>query len=165
MSKLSVMKGTTSSIQDTPYVEGKVYFIYENTESEDISIYADIDGVRRKIKEGVQREELNNYLLKTDIAAWAKETTKPSYTAAEVGALSTSHSANGITSTDISNWNYAYNGYTTLQWNNVQKALRASKQGAMVTLFEQSDMAYDSTNNTTGFLTLADLPIYDGTVV
>ena len=35
----------------------------------------------------------------------------------------------------------------------------------MVTLFEQSDMAYDSTNNTTGFLTLADLPIYDGTVV
>ena len=69
MSKLSVMKGTTSSIQDTPYVEGKVYFVYENTESEDISIYADIDGVRRKIKEGVQRDELNNYLLKTDIAA------------------------------------------------------------------------------------------------
>ena len=30
---------------------------------------------------------LNSYLKTTDIAAWAKESTKPSYTAAEVGAL------------------------------------------------------------------------------
>lgn len=87
MSKFQIVKGITDNLEDTPYVEGKVYFTYEDAESEDISIYADIDGVRRKIKGGVQREELNNYLLKTDIAAWAKEATKPTYTAAEVGAL------------------------------------------------------------------------------
>ena len=37
------------------------------------------------------------------VPAWAKATNKPSYTAAEVGAMATSHAANAITSTDISN--------------------------------------------------------------
>lgn len=32
--------------------------------------------------------DMTDYLKKTDIAAWAKESTKPSYTASEVGALS-----------------------------------------------------------------------------
>ena len=235
MSKLSVMKGTTSSIQDTPYVEGKVYFVYENTESEDISIYADIDGVRRKIKEGVQRDELNNYLLKTDIAAWAKEATKPTYTAAEVGALSTSHPANGITSTDIDNWNAksdtdeklkvtatdvsgqyypilsrnvttaetkkydeyfnfshvnskeAYLGIgklnTALGQIRLYTAASGGKYGiitpgtlsgtrtytlpdksGIVALISDIPQIYSSTN-TTGYLTMDTLPIYDGTVV
>jgi hypothetical protein len=34
--------------------------------------------------------DLSGYLLKTDIAAWAKAANKPSYTANEVGALSSS---------------------------------------------------------------------------
>lgn len=34
--------------------------------------------------------DLSNYLLKTDIAAWAKAAEKPTYTASEVGALSSS---------------------------------------------------------------------------
>lgn len=104
MSKFQIVKGITDNLEDTPYVEGKVYFTYEDTKSEDISIYADIDGVRRKIKEGVQEEELNNYLLKTDIAAWAKESTKPTYTAAEVGATTTSE-VNSAIATAIGNIN------------------------------------------------------------
>ncbi len=39
------------------------------------------------------------------VPAWAKAETKPAYTAAEVGAMATTHAANAITSTDISNWN------------------------------------------------------------
>lgn len=39
------------------------------------------------------------------VPAWAKAETKPVYTAAEVGAMATTHAANAITSTDISNWN------------------------------------------------------------
>ncbi len=39
------------------------------------------------------------------VPAWAKAASKPSYTAAEVGAMATTHAANAITSTDISNWN------------------------------------------------------------
>lgn len=34
--------------------------------------------------------DLSGYLLKTDIATWAKAANKPSYTASEVGALSSS---------------------------------------------------------------------------
>lgn len=105
MSKFQIVKGATNNLADTPYVEGKVYFVYTNAGSEDLDIYADIDGVRRKIKEGVQRDELDDYLLKTDIADWAKEATKPSYTANEVGALSTSHPAANITTEQITQWN------------------------------------------------------------
>lgn len=39
------------------------------------------------------------------VPAWAKAASKPSYTAAEVGAMATTHAANAITSTDITNWN------------------------------------------------------------
>lgn len=68
MSKFQIVKGITNNLEETPYIEGKVYFTYDNKESEDVTIYADIDGVRRKIKEGIKREDLDNYLLKTDIA-------------------------------------------------------------------------------------------------
>lgn len=68
MSKFQVVKGITDNLEETPYIEGKVYFTYDNAESQNIVIYADIDGVRRKIKEGIQRDELDDYLLKTDIA-------------------------------------------------------------------------------------------------
>ena len=44
-------------------------------------------------------------MQKTEVADWAKASTKPSYTAAEVGAMSTSHAANTITSANITTWN------------------------------------------------------------
>lgn len=105
MSKFQIVKGITDNLEETPYIEGKVYFTYDNAESQNIVIYADIDGVRRKIKEGVQRDELDDYLLKTDIADWAKANTKPTYTANEVGALSTSHPTANITTEQIIQWN------------------------------------------------------------
>jgi len=49
MSKFQIVKGITDNLANTPYVEGKVYFVYEDTNSEDLSIYADIDGARRRI--------------------------------------------------------------------------------------------------------------------
>ena len=105
MSKFQIVKGITDNLSETPYTEGKVYFVYDNAESQNITIYADIDDVRRKIKEGVQRDELDDYLLKTDIADWAKASAKPTYTASEVGALSTSHPAANITTEQITQWN------------------------------------------------------------
>lgn len=104
MSKFQIVKGITDNLSETPYTEGKVYFTYDNAKSQNITIYADIDGARRKIKEGVQRDELDDYLLKTDIAAWAKESTKPTYTAAEVGAATTSE-VNSLIASAIENIN------------------------------------------------------------
>jgi len=49
--------------------------------------------------------DMTGYLKTTDIAAWAKKSSKPSYTAAEVGAVSTSAPAAAITASDISSWN------------------------------------------------------------
>jgi len=39
------------------------------------------------------------------VPAWAKAANKPTYTAAEVGAIATTHAAAAITTTDINNWN------------------------------------------------------------
>ena len=49
MSKFQIVKGITDNLADTPYVEGKVYFVYDDVAGTDLNIYADIDGVRRKI--------------------------------------------------------------------------------------------------------------------
>lgn len=38
------------------------------------------------------------------VPAWAKAANKPTYTAAEVGAMSTSHAANGVTTAKINAW-------------------------------------------------------------
>ena len=91
--------------------------------------------------------DLSNYLTTSDIAAWAKASTKPTYTAAEVGALPASttiptktseltndsgfltsytetdpifsaSAAAGITATDISNWNAKVSDDKT--WNGVR---------------------------------------------
>ena len=51
------------------------------------------------------------------VPSWAKADSKPTYTASEVGAMSTSHAANAITSTDISNWNAKVSDDKT--WNGV----------------------------------------------
>lgn len=114
MSKFQIVKGAANNLADTPYVEGKVYFVYTDAESEDLDIYADIDGVRRKIKEGIQEEALSNFLLKTDIAEWAKAESKPTYTAAEVGALPSNTSI-----------------VQDLQYNTTQKSIRMDKNGTM----------------------------------
>jgi hypothetical protein len=57
MSKFQIVKGITDNLADTPYVEGKVYFVYNDVASTDLSIYADIDGARRKITPTTFEEE------------------------------------------------------------------------------------------------------------
>lgn len=49
MSKFQIIKGITDDLKKAPYVEGKVYFVYNDVAGTDLNIYADIDGVRRKI--------------------------------------------------------------------------------------------------------------------
>ena len=49
MSKFQIIKGITDNLEETPYIEGQVYFTYNDLDAIDLSIYADIDGVRRKI--------------------------------------------------------------------------------------------------------------------
>lgn len=48
MSKFQIVKGIIDNLANTPYVEGKVYFVYNNATSTNLSIYADIDGTRKK---------------------------------------------------------------------------------------------------------------------
>ena len=79
------------------------------------------------------------------VPSWAKQSTKPSYTASEVGAVPTSRTVNGkALSANIS--------------------LSASDVGALPSSTQIPDSTSDLTNDS-GFLTLATLPIYDGTVV
>lgn len=54
------------------------------------------------------------------VPSWAKASTKPSYTASEVGAMATTHAANSITSSDISNWNGKTNNTGTVTSVRVQ---------------------------------------------
>jgi hypothetical protein len=53
----------------------------------------------------------------SDVSAWAKAASKPSYTAAEVGAISTGHVVNNITQTNINNWNAAQPNQTISSGN------------------------------------------------
>lgn len=85
-----------------------------------------------------------------------------SFLTSETDPVFSASAAAGITSTNITNWN---NRVSSINWNSVSHELRVTQYGTTSTAMAQSDMRYDSTNNTNGFLTLADLPIYDGTVV
>ena len=109
-----------------------------------------LNGTTYNFKDAWARTALGNYLQKTDIAAWAKAANKPSYTASEVGAVATTAPAAGITNQDITNWNNKLSSAPVTSVN--------SKTGAVV--LKTSDLQNDS-----GYLTLATLPIYDGTVV
>ena len=149
------------------------------------------------------------------VPSWAKASSKPTYTADEVGAISTTAAAASITTTDISNWNAKVSDDKT--WNSVtlNKTLNsgytgcvpfltdttsttASLRGMSVTpssgriavynssgyLTSNTPSASDnstkvatteyvdnaipkvySSTNTSGYLTMNTLPIYDGTVV
>ena len=44
----------------------------------------------------------------SDVYAWAKASTKPTYTAAEVNALASNHAASGVTTAKITNWDNAF---------------------------------------------------------
>ena len=69
----------------------------------------------------------------SDVSAWAKAGTKPSYTASEVGALASTHDASGVTSAKISNWDGALTDIGDIQ------TLLASDETTLDTLQEVVD--------------------------
>lgn len=87
---------------------------------------------------GTTTVDLSGYLQKTEIADWAKAANKPTYTANEVGALPSTYTA-PVTSV---------NGQT----------------GAVSLTIPTVPTNVSSFTNDSGYLTLATLPIYDGTV-
>ncbi|MBO7536565.1 MAG: hypothetical protein J6T34_05470 [Bacilli bacterium] len=95
--------------------------------------------------------DLSGYLLKTDIAAWAKAANKPTYTANEVGALPSS-------TTYVSSFNGSSGAITY-----VPPVSSVNGKTGVVTINIPVDVS--ELNNDAGYLTLATLPKYDGTVV
>ncbi len=73
-------------------VAGRIYFKLGNDHTNDIyEEYIYVNNAWEKLGNfDASQIDLTDYLKKTDLAAWAKASTKPSYTASEVGALSTS---------------------------------------------------------------------------
>ena len=80
------------------------------------------------------------------VSSWALAASKPTYTASEVGAMSTSHAANNITAQDITNWNSKAD-------NDTNTTYTLSMSGNRITLTPSS-----------GTATYVDLPVYDGSV-
>lgn len=81
-----------------------IYFISNSGSGQNIyDEYMYLNNKWEKI--GTTDVDLSGYLKKTDIAAWAKATTKPTYNATEVGAIPSTAPAAAITSANISNWN------------------------------------------------------------
>lgn len=85
-------------------------------------------GLLRKTAVNNWSLDTNTYLTsytETDptVPSWAKQSTKPTYTATEVGAMSTSHPANNITSTDISEWNAKADVYVATIGNNISEGI------------------------------------------
>ena len=98
---------------------------------------------------------MNYIITETDptVPAWAKASTKPTYTASEVGAMSTSHAANNITSTDISNWNAKLDSYTETDptvpaWAKASSAPVSSVNGDTGTVVVDQLKTTASSNNT-----------------
>lgn len=98
-----------------------------------------LNGTTYNFKDTEARNAINNF-EETDptVPAWAKAANKPTYTAAEVGALPSTYTA-PVTSV---------NGQT----------------GAVSLTIPTVPTNVSSFTNDSGYLTLATLPIYDGTV-
>ena len=88
-----------------------IYFVSNSSSGDSIyDEYMYINNSWEKI--GSTAVDLSNYLQKTDISDWAKESTKPSYTASEVGAIANTEPAASITQTNIDNWTKKSNLFT-----------------------------------------------------
>ena len=110
---MSINKATLAK-----YVEGSIEYIYPKTTS-DLVQYNSNNTVK-DILDNLDSTYLTisnastNYLLKTDISSWAKSSTKPTYTASEVGALASNGNAVSATkATQDGNGNNIVNTYLT----------------------------------------------------
>lgn len=90
--------------------KGVIYLVPHQHDTRDIyDEYIWVNNAFEKI--GSTDVDLSQYLLKTDISAWAKASTKPSYTASEVGALPSTTAIPSKTS-DLTNDSGFITGYT-----------------------------------------------------
>lgn len=90
--------------------KGVIYLVPHQHGTRDIyDEYIWVNNTFEKI--GSTDVDLSQYLLKTDISAWAKASTKPTYTASEVGALPDTTSIPSKTS-DLTNDSGYITGYT-----------------------------------------------------
>lgn len=77
-----------------------IYFISNSSSGDSIyDEYMYINNSWEKI--GSTAVDLSNYLQKTDISDWAKASTKPSYTASEVGAATSNHTHTQIGTNNV----------------------------------------------------------------
>ena len=217
MGKVSFKYGTASQLANAPYLEGTFYVISDNNSTDGI-LYADLNNKRicfgdvaslvddvsnlessipTKVSELTNDSGFLTSFTETDptVPAWAKATTKPTYTATEVGAAATNH-----THTSIGVSNPTGDGQVSTAVNQVQ--LSASANGGstintmqitststtihnIVTPTANGDAAnkkyvddsiagitiptvptnVSSFTNDSGYLTLATLPVYNGTVI
>ena len=168
---------------------------YNNTEKI-FSFYYFFNNTLYKIIYNTETENITevsyNYLQDTDVFSWARQATKPTYTASEVGAAASNH-----THREIGYYGGTGDGY--VQVSNNSAVIEASTNGGgtqniltltgttttihkVVTPTADGDAAnkkyvddsiaaithptnVSTFTNDAGYLTLADLPIYDGTVV
>lgn len=107
--------------------------------------------------------DLSQYLLKTDIAEWAKQSSKPEYTASEVGALPDNTFIPTKTS-DLTNDSGYITGYTETDptvpsWakQSSKPKYTASEVGALPDNTEIPSKTSDLTNDS-GFITSSDVP-------
>lgn len=158
-----------------------IYFVPNSSSGDSIyDEYMYISNSWEKI--GSTAVDLSNYLQKTDISDWAKASTKPTYTASEVGAVPLTSSGNiTITNTGKSTSTIQFindddnpglikilaeevriNGIPTPTVNN-QAANKKYVDDSIAAITHPTNVS--TFTNDAGYLTLADLPIYDGTVV
>jgi hypothetical protein len=89
--------------------DGFVYIMFGIMRSTTVSFMLYHNHPAYQFKNGKLRPyETDDPKPASDVYAWAKAANKPSYTAAEVGALASSHAASGVTAQKITNWDNAF---------------------------------------------------------
>lgn len=137
--------------------KGVIYLVPHQHGTRDIyDEYIWVNNAFEKI--GSTDVDLSQYLLKTDISAWAKASTKPTYTASEVGALPDTTSIPSKTS-DLTNDSGFITGYTETDptvpsWAkaSTKPSYTASEVGALPSTTAIPSKTSDLTNDS-GFIT------------
>lgn len=132
-----------------------IYFISNSSSGDSIyDEYMYIDNNWEKI--GSTAVDLSNYLQKTDISDWAKQTTKPTYIASEVGAISNTEPAASITQTNIDNWTKKSNLFT------VSSSSTDNDYWWKLKIDRSNLFAFTNAPGSEGYLRSIDLPVNNG---
>lgn len=132
-----------------------IYFVSNSSSGDSIyDEYMYINNSWEKI--GSTAVDLSNYLQKTDISDWAKASTKPSYTASEVGAIANTEPAASITQTNINNWTKKSNLFTVSSDNS------GSDYWWKLKIDRSNLFAFTNAPGSNGYLKYIELPVNEG---